>query len=118
LTAREAGIRARASADDAIRAKAKIGEIDERIRNATDSVEGFRERPLHITKTVDFITQVAQQTHLLALNADIEAAHAGDQGRGYAVIAQEVRKLAEDSRAFAEQIQSLSQQIDTESVEG
>lgn len=117
FTAREAGVRAKASADDASRAKAKIGEIVDRIRKATESVEGFRERALLITKTVDFITQVAQQTHLLALNADIEAAHAGDQGRGFAVIAQEVRKLAEDSRAFAEQIQNLSQQIDTESVE-
>jgi len=117
FVAREAGVRAKASAEDANRAKAKIGEIVDRIRKATESVEGFRERALLITKTVDFITQVAQQTHLLALNADIEAAHAGDQGRGFGVIAQEVRKLAEDSRAFAEQIQNLSQQIDTESVE-
>jgi methyl-accepting chemotaxis protein len=114
--AREAGVRARASADDAGRAKAKIGEIVARMHEAQGSVEGFRERALQITKTVDFITQVAQQTHLLALNADIEAAHAGERGRGFAVIAQEVRKLAEDSRAFAEQIQHLSQQIDSESV--
>jgi methyl-accepting chemotaxis protein len=114
---RESGERARASADDAERARATIGQIVERIQRATVSVEGFRERALEITKTVDFITQVAQQTHLLALNADIEAARAGEDGRGFAVIAEEVRKLAEESRAFAEQIQRLSQQINTESVE-
>lgn len=117
VSVREAGARARISADDASRAKATIGEIVERIQKATASVEGFRDRALLINQTIDFITQVAQQTHLLALNADIEAARAGEQGRGFGVIAQEVRKLADDSRAFAEQIQKLSQQINSESVE-
>jgi len=117
LSVREAGERAKVSAEDAARAKATIGEIVERIQRATESVEGFRDRALLINKTVDFITQVAQQTHLLALNADIEAARAGEEGRGFGVIAEEVRKLAEDSRAFASQIQTLSQQINSESIE-
>jgi len=114
---REAGERAKASADDASRAKATIGEIVQSIQRAMGSVEGFRDRALLIHKTVEFITQVAHQTHLLALNADIEAARAGEQGRGFGVIAEEVRKLAEDSRAFGEQIQRLSQQINSESIE-
>lgn len=113
---RAAGERARASADDASRAKASIGEIVEKIQQATSSVEGFRARALLINTTVDFITQVAHQTHLLALNADIEAARAGEEGRGFGVIAEEVRKLAEESRAFAEQIQQHSQMINSESA--
>ena len=70
-----------------------------------------------IAQIIGVIDEIAFQTNLLALNADIEAARAGEQGRGFGVIAQEVRKLAEDSRAFAEQIQRLSQQINSESID-
>jgi methyl-accepting chemotaxis protein len=87
----------------------------ERIERARTSVAGFQARALQINKTVDFITEVAHQTHMLALNAAIEAARAGEEGRGFGVIAEEVRKLADHARGFAEQISLLAEQINTES---
>jgi methyl-accepting chemotaxis protein len=75
------------------------------------AVEGFQERAGEIGKIVAFIASVAEQTHLLAINATIEAARAGDEARGFAVVAEEVRRLADHVRGFAEQISSLSEEI-------
>jgi len=113
--ASEAGERAGAGREFAARASQKILEMAERIEFATISVAGFKDRALQINKTVDFIADVAHQTHMLALNAAIEAARAGEEGRGFAVIAEEVRKLADHARGFAEQISALAEQINTES---
>ena len=84
--ASEAGERAGAGREFAARASQKILEMAERIEFATISVAGFKDRALQINKTVDFIADVAHQTHMLALNAAIEAARAGEEGRGFAVI--------------------------------
>ncbi len=112
----EAGRQAKQGADDAADAMEKISEIHEKIELAAQTVAGFRDRALQINKTVDFITSIAQQTHLLALNASIEAARAGEHGRGFAVVAEEIGKLAENARVFADQIGELAEGINTGSA--
>ncbi|MGE5576708.1 MAG: methyl-accepting chemotaxis protein [Syntrophothermus sp.] len=68
-------------------------------------IHGLGEQSAQIGQIVEVITGLADQTGLLALNAAIEAARAGDQGRGFCVVAEEVRKLSEQSREAAQQMQ-------------
>ncbi len=94
----------------------KINDVSKTIEKATHNVEGFRERALEINKIVDFITTVSHKTHLLALNASIEAAKVGDEGKGFTIVAEEIRKLADNVRGFAEQIAKIAKEINTESI--
>ena len=91
-----------------------ILEIRETVAETTRKVKRLAESSQEISKIVALISQIASRTNLLALNASIEAARAGEAGRGFAIVADEVRQLADRAAKASKEIEQIVLQIQSE----
>lgn len=106
--AEQAGIFGAAAVEEGLRG---VEEVERRISAIATRADSLGARSREIYRVLDLISEIAQETHILALNAAIEASAAGEHGRRFSVVAEEVRRLAERSRDSAESVRTLLEEF-------
>ena len=126
-TSRQSARQAEASADGASQALALAEEGEKAVQQTMKGVENLKgkveaiaeqivtlgEQTAQISQISDSVAKIAKQTNMLALNAAVEAVRAGEHGKGFGVVASEIRKLADESKKSAEKINNLVSEIQT-----
>ncbi|MFQ5416411.1 MAG: methyl-accepting chemotaxis protein [Myxococcota bacterium] len=115
--AAEANQKANSGVDVTRLAIEKMRMVFERVEKSVARVFELESKSRNVQQITEFITSVAHSTNLLSLNASIEAARAGEAGRGFSVVADEIRKLAESASRSAEEISKLVHEIQTDTAE-
>lgn len=91
-----------------------VNELNNKTTITSNRVDQMKDQLEHITSFINGIDEIAKQTNLLAINASIEAAKAGNEGRSFAVVANEIRKLSQGTNEFSDQIKDVLEQLNND----